>query len=120
MLIDGIGAIISIITLGIVLVQLEWFFGIPKSALYILATIPVFYVIYDFYCYFNIKGNLGKYLKAIAFANLVYCCISIAFAIYHRNELTQFGWIYIAIETIVLVTLATYEIKIANKAIYDD
>lgn len=119
MLIDGFGAILSVITLGVVLVKLEWFFGIPKSALYFLASIPVFYAIYDFYCYFNVEGNLAKFLKGIAIANLLYTCVSIGFAIYHRDVLTQYGWIYIALETIVLITIAAVELKVANQALQE-
>jgi hypothetical protein len=49
-LIDGAGAIISVILLGVVLVEFEQIFGIPRSILYLLAVFPFMYAIYDFFC----------------------------------------------------------------------
>ena len=46
-LIDGLGAILSAFLLGYVLVKLERVFGIPSKTLYFLATLPMFFVIYD-------------------------------------------------------------------------
>jgi hypothetical protein len=44
-LIDGLGALLSAILLGVVLVQLEYLFGIPKSTLYFLASLPCLFTI---------------------------------------------------------------------------
>jgi len=110
-LLDGIGAIISAFLLGIVLVKLEHLFGIPKSALYVLAALPCLFAIYDFYCYFKVEKYLGKYLKAIAIVNLLYCILSIGFALYHFQEITYLGWSYIIVEIIIVVALAIIELK---------
>ncbi|MGC6423012.1 MAG: hypothetical protein ACON47_03735 [Flavobacteriaceae bacterium] len=64
--IDGFGAILSAFLLGIVLVKLENLFGIPKPTLYVLASFPGLFAIYDFYSYFIIDKNLGFFLKGIA------------------------------------------------------
>lgn len=48
-LIDGLGAILSVFLLGFVLVKLERVVGIPSKTLYFLATMPVFFAIYDLY-----------------------------------------------------------------------
>jgi len=114
-LLDGFGAILSAVLLGIVLVKLESYFGIPKSALYILAILPCLFAIYDFYCYFRVTKNLGKFLKGIAIVNLLYCCLSIGFAYYHYNEITQLGWIYITIEIIIVVAIAIVELKAVKR-----
>ncbi|MEX0273795.1 MAG: hypothetical protein AB3N16_05400 [Flavobacteriaceae bacterium] len=84
--IDGFGAIPSAIPLGIVLAKWGRIFGIPKPTLFFLATLPGLFAIYDFYCYFRIDKNPGIFLKGIAITNLIYCCLSIDWAIYHRNE----------------------------------
>lgn len=116
-LVDGVGAIISAILLGIVLVQLERYFGIPKTTLYILAALPCLFAMYDFYCYFSIEQQLGKYLKGIAIVNLLYCCLSIGFAAYHYQEITYLGWIYIIGEIIIVVALAIFELRVARRCI---
>lgn len=117
-LLDGVGAIVSAILLGIVLVELEAHFGIPKATLYFLAILPCFFAIYDFYCYFRIDKNLGKFLKGIAIVNLIYCCLSLGLAFYHQEKLTYLGWIYIILEIIIVVILAIFELRVANNGIH--
>ena len=112
--IDGFGAILSAVLLGIVLVKLEMVFGIPKLTLYLLASLPCLFAIYDFYCYFKIDKNLGLFLKGIAITNLFYCCLSIGLAIYHKDEITNLGWIYIGVEVVIIVALATIELRVAK------
>ncbi len=114
-LLDGFGAIVSAILLGVVLVKLEVYFGIPKSALYFLAALPCFFAIYDFYCYFKIERNLFKFLRAIAIVNLLYCCLSLGLAFCHREHLTRLGWLYIIVEIVIVVIIASIELKAASQ-----
>ncbi len=113
-LIDGWGALLSAFLLGIVLVKFEWFFGIPKSTLYFLASLPCFFAIYDFYCFYKVDKNLGRFLQGIAIMNLLYACLSLGLAFYHREEITMYGWMYIIGEILIIVVLAIYELKVAK------
>ncbi len=113
-LLDGFGAILSAVLLGIVLVKLERIFGIPKSTLYFLALLPCFFALYDFYCYFFIQKNLGRFLKGIAIVNLLYCCLSIGLAFYHSHQITYLGWVYIIIEILIVVTIAIAELRVVK------
>lgn len=116
-LVDGLGAVVSAALLGIVLVKLENVFGIPKSTLYFLASLPCLFAIYDFYCYLKIDNQAGLLLKGIAITNLVYCCISIGLAIYHIKDFTYFGWLYILIEVAIVITIAFAELRVAQNQI---
>lgn len=116
-LIDGLGAILSAFLLGFVLVKLESVFGIPSTTLYFLAAIPVFFACYDLYCSRKNNDNLGQLLIGIAIMNLTYCCISIGFAFYHFGTITVFGWSYITMEILIIVTLAIVELKVAKRLI---
>ena len=116
-LIDGLGAILSAFLLGFVLVKLERVFGIPATSLYFLATIPIFFVIYDLYCSRKNNDDLGQLLRGIAIINLIYCCTSIGFFFYHFETITIFGWSYILIEILIIVTLAIVEYKVAKRLI---
>lgn len=118
-LVDGFGALLSIFLLGFVLVKLEPIFGIPKNTLYFLAFLPCLFTIYDFYCYTKLKNKRSIYLKGIAYANLIYCILSIALALFHFDKITYLGWGYIAIEILILIYLATLEIKTAHKIVPD-
>lgn len=113
-LLDGFGAILSALLLGIVLVKLERIFGIPKSTLYFLAVLPCFFALYDFYCYFQIQKNLRRFLKGIAIVNLLYCCLSIGFAFYHFQQITSLGWVYIIIEVLIVISIAIAELKVVK------
>lgn len=110
-LVDGIGAIVSAVMLGIVLVKYESFFGIPASALYILAILPCFFAAYDFFCYFIIDNHHKKYIKAIAIVNILYCILSISLALFHKDLITYLGWIYIIVEVIIVIVVAVIELK---------
>ncbi len=114
-LIDGLGAMVSAFLLGVVLVRLERYFGIPPSTLYFLATLPILFAIYDFYCYRKENDVLGQFLKGIAVANLSYCCLSLGFAFYHSNTITNLGWAYVLGEIFIVVLLATIELGVAKR-----
>ena len=116
-LIDGIGALISVLLLGVVLVKLESVFGIPSSSLYILAVLPIFFSIYDLYYYKKESKKLGPPLKGIAIVNIMYCCLSLGFSFYHIDTVTLLGWGYIIVEIIIVISLALIELKIANQLI---
>jgi len=113
-LIDGFGAFTSAVLLGIVLVEFQPYFGIPTSTLYFLAALPCVFAVYDFYCYFLVKNELGAALKRIALANLGYCCLSLGMAVYHSDLLTVPGWLYVVVEVVIVSGLAVVELKNAK------
>lgn len=113
-LIDGLGALVSAFMLGIVLVRLESYIGIPKSSLYILAAIPIFFAAYDLYSYKKEKAHQGRLLRGIAILNLCYCFISIGFAMYHYLTITTLGKIYVVVELLIIIAIVYVELKVAN------
>ena len=115
-LIDGFGAIVSAFLLGVVLVKFEEIFGIPTSVLYFLATIPIFFVIYDVFCYQK-HLKIGLLLKGIAVLNILYCCISIGLISYHFSSITILGWTYIIVEIILVSFLAMIEFRVGKRII---
>ncbi|MCF2875710.1 MULTISPECIES: hypothetical protein [unclassified Tenacibaculum] len=113
-LIDGFGAILSAFMLGVILVRFEALFGIPSSALYILAIIPLFFTLYDIYSFKQKHSKTNVLLKGIAILNLLYCCISLGFAFYHFNSITYIGWSYILIEITIILLLAFIEFSVGT------
>lgn len=113
-LIDGLGAIISAFLLGVVLVKLESIFGIPVPTLYFLAILPGIFAVYDFYCFFRVKENIGLFLKSIAYINISYCFISLGLVIYHYKKITYLGWTYVLLEILVVMALANFQLRTAN------
>ena len=115
--IDGLGAILSAFLLGVVLIKFEMFFGIPSSTLYLLATMPIFFAVYDFYCYRVKHQKTGLLLMGIAAFNLIYCCLSLGLVFYHFETMTYLGWIYIIIEIIIIAFLSMIEFRVGRKII---
>lgn len=114
-LIDGLGALVSAFLLGVILVQLESIFGIPRNTLYFLAFLPCLFAVYDFYSYHRIEKNIDSFLKGIAIINLIYCCISIGLAFYHHQSITYLGWGYIILEILIVIVLVYIEWEVAAR-----
>ena len=114
-IIDGAGALFSAFLLGIVLVRFEAFFGIPKAVLYLLAIIPLFFAAFDLLSLLFAQKKPAIFLKAIAFANLSYCLLSLGLAWTHRVNLTFWGWSYLICEILLVLGLAFFELKLAQQ-----
>lgn len=113
-LIDAIGAGLSAFLLGVVLPRFESHFGMPVYGLYLLATIPLFFAVYDTVCYFRINSRWSTYIKAIAFANLGYCMLSIAMLYLHQASMTYLGWTYFIGELALVLSLAVWQLRTAR------
>jgi hypothetical protein len=113
--IDDFGALLSAFLLGVVLVRYENLFGMPKETLYFLAFLPCLFALYDLVCYLKVRKNELFFLKGIAIANLLYCCLSIIFVIYHYALLSTFGFAYFILELMVVFALVCIQLKTAFK-----
>lgn len=116
-LVDGLGALLSAIMLGVALVKLEHIFGIPRQALYILAAIPCLFLVYDIYGYkIQSSSKARKLLEGIAYMNIAYCILSIGLAFYHIGTITTLGWTYIVIEILIILGLVIVELRVAKQS----
>jgi hypothetical protein len=111
---DSIGALLSALLLGIVLVNLEHTFGMPKNTLYILSLCAIAFCIYSFLCFFFKVKNWPPFMKAIAITNLGYCCLTLGLVIYFHQQITALGYIYFILEIIIIIMLAIIELKRAT------
>jgi hypothetical protein len=114
LLIDGAGALLSAFLLGVVLVKFENIFGMPLKALCFLSTIACIFAAYSFTSYLLIKKNRKPYLKIIAFANLMYCCLTLGLIFYYNNELTNWGLLCFLCELAVIMILVIIELRSAS------
>lgn len=110
-LIDAFGALVSGFMLSVVLVKFDILIGMPKKTLYFLAIIPFILRPYSLLCYFKLNKNWKPFLKGIAIINLLYCCFT-AFLIYNfYSELTILGLCYFFLEILIIICLASVELK---------
>ena len=114
-LIDGIGAIVSMLMLGIVLVKLEPLIGMPSHILYVLAAFAVLFALDSFSRYFFLKENRRPYLRFIAGVNCAYCVLTLSTVFYFWQDLTALGVFYFFAEILVILILAAIEWQVASK-----
>jgi hypothetical protein len=112
---DGLGALVSAFLLGIVLVKVQDLVGIPSSTLYVLASLPIAFSLFDGYCYWNKKLNVPFCLKVMATVNVLYCILSIGYMLFHIKNMTYLGVMYIVLEVCVVMLLATIEWRISKR-----
>lgn len=109
-LIDGLGAMVSVIMLGVVLVRFEEFFGMPVAILYGLAGVAAVFAIYSLGCHFFFMEKWQPFLRLIGTVNLLYCGVTLGLVIYWYEQLTTWGIAYFVGEMVIVVALALTEL----------
>jgi hypothetical protein len=112
-LIDGLGAVLTAGLLAGVLANLEALFGVSASQLYALAAIAGLFAVYSMTCYFSNPRNWRPFLKAIASANIVYCCFTLVLVFFFSQETTALGKAYFVGEGVIVGCLSYLELRAA-------
>lgn len=120
-LIDGIGALITCISLFVISFFAQEYFGMPKSVLYSLGFLVAFYTIYSLSCYFflfdKLENSVSKwqsFLKVIIVANSLYCVLMTFLLTQFNQNLTILGLAYFSFEIIVIIALVILEAKLVS------
>lgn len=109
-LIDALGALLSALLLGGVLVHWAAWLGLPKQLLYALSFIPILFAVYSFTCYRYLGSAAWQpFMRAIAVANILYCCLTLSILFFHTGKVTFWGWAYFLWEITVILVLARAE-----------
>jgi len=110
-LVDGLGAVVTALLLSQVLARWEPLFGMPKSVLFVLAGIAGCFAVYSLLCHFLVEKNWRPYLRGIAIANTLYCCLTLGLVVYRYEALTWLGIAYFLGEIMLVLFLVTVEVK---------
>lgn len=113
-LIDGLGALLTALCLGVILIRFESAFGMPKNILYYLAAVALGFAIYSLCCHFYLTDRRKAYLRGIAIANLFYCCVTTILVFVHYQDLTVLGLGYFLVELMVVACLIIVELMAVN------
>lgn len=113
-LIDAIGALFSVLFL-LILYKFEKTLGMPKSVLITFICIALIFTIYSTIIHLLKPSNWKLYLTIIAILNIAYCLFTIYSISKNTDTITQFGYIYFIAEIIIILILATYELKLTRK-----
>lgn len=113
-LLDGLGACVTAMLLAGILIPFQKAFGIPLLGLEILALFAAVLAFYSLSCFFFLKKNWLVFLRIIATANILYCCLTAFFVIFYFEQLTVLGLCYFLIEMVIILSLVFLELKTAN------
>jgi hypothetical protein len=109
-LIDSFGAFLTAFLLGIVLSSFEEYIGIPKKILVALSLIASLFGVYSLVCHFFVCKHWRIFLSAIALANVMYCCLTIAMVLYYINSIQILGIAYFFGEILIIGSLVYIEL----------
>ena len=112
LLIDGFGALISAVMLGLVLPAFPGFTGMPASVLYWLAFVPACLFFVDVVGHFFVPLVSMRVLTCVVCCNAAYCAASGALLYVHQAQLTAWGWSYFVTELCVLIGLIAFETSV--------
>lgn len=111
-LIDGIGALSSCLSLGILVPLLN--IGIPHIILSLLSIVALVFAIYSLSC-FLFKISSKRSLRIIADANLVYASLTTLVVGLYYKKLSILGLTYFLIEINLIIILVYFEYKISKE-----
>jgi len=113
-LIDSLGALLTALSLFVVLRNFNEYFGMPITILTCLSVIAACLCIYSMTCFFCLKENYVPFLRAISICNLLYCILTLALIIVYYPMLTVIGIAYFFIEIAIVCGLVYIEHKVAT------
>jgi hypothetical protein len=87
-LIDCIGATVSAFFLGVVLTALEGYVGMPPTVLSFLTLVALADGAYSIGCYYLLRKEWRRWLRAISSLNLAYCGVTAGLVVAFRARLT--------------------------------
>ncbi len=114
-LMDGLGAVVSALALGVGLPAIQPLIGMPREVLLFLAAIPVVYAVYSFGCAARLPVKWPSWLRGIAMLNAAYAGLSVALLATHAAQIQPLGWAYFVGEILLLSGLAPLEWKVAAR-----
>jgi hypothetical protein len=106
--------------LGLVLPLMTGVIGLPQDVLQGLGICAVLMAVYGTCCY-GWAGRHWRWLMVgIAFANLLYMCLSLGLVVWLYASLTGLGKVYFALELGIIGVLVYWELRVSGAySIYD-
>jgi FtsH-binding integral membrane protein len=118
-LVDGVGALVTALLVGVVLPTLGEHIGTPRPVLRALALTAAVFAAYSLTCAATRPRRWPGYLRGIALANAGYCLVTAALLIRFSATLRALDWLYFVGEIVVVWALVTLELRVARAAVTD-
>lgn len=115
-LVDGVGALVTALLVGVVLPTLGEHIGTPRPVLRALALTAAVFAGYSLTCAATRPTRWPSYLRGIALANAGYCAVTAALLVRFSATLQALDWLYFVGEIVVVSALVTLELRVARAA----
>ena len=113
-LLDGVGALVSALSLGLVLTRYQELIGMPLSTLRGLSVVACVFATYSLTCATLAPVRWDRFLAGIGIANLSYCAATVLLLYVYSERLQPLGWGYFVAELAIVVPLAVFELSVAR------
>ena len=112
--IDGLGAVLSALFLGIALPAFD--VGVPREQLYLLAGVALLLALNGGLAW-RFAGERGPgWLRLTACLNLGYTLLTGGLLSLHASAMTGLGLLYFGGEIVIILCLAAWELRVASAA----
>jgi len=109
-LIDFTGAILTILSYALIDLFFKDDLGFSSYMVRLLLSVAVLYALYSLSMYFIQPKKWSQFLRLIAYANLLFCGITMKFLITYFDDITNLGKIYLIVETILVFGVVLFEL----------
>lgn len=113
---DGVGALVTALLVGLVLPTLREHIAMPPQVLTALGLTALVLAVYSMTCVVLRPSRWPRYLRGIALANAMYCVVTAGCLLYFRAHLAIGDWIYFVGEIVVVGALVALEFHVAAAA----
>jgi hypothetical protein len=113
-LLDGLGAMMTGVSIILIKTFFVDYFGMSSDALIYLATIAWGLALYSMTCYFALDDNWRPFLRPLLIANVFYCFLTSWLLIAFAKTLTIFGYAYFLSEMVLISALVYVEVQISR------
>lgn len=114
LLVDGVGASLTAVGVGVVLPALQPWFGVPVGVLRVLGAVALGFALFSLGRHFSSTGTAAS-LRQIAVANLCYCLATATMLVVYRESATTLAYAYFGGEIAIVTVLAWRELRIARQ-----
>ena len=114
LLIDGIGAALTALGVGVVLPALQPWFGLPVVVLRGLGGVALGFAIFSLGRHFSKTASAAS-VRHIAMANLAYCVVTAALLVVYSSHVTVLACVYFIGEMLIVVALSWRELSVARR-----
>ena len=111
-LIDGAGALLSALCLGVLLPSMHSLIGLPVFILHSLSLLALAYALYDFCCFKWADKTHPLWLALMVAANTSHLVLTLYILNSYRRSLEFLGILYFTTELLILAGLIFYELTL--------